>query len=151
MMENPQKIITLKKSLAYITHGNELLVFSQPEFPEAGIQVPKGTVDVGETPLQTVEREIIEETGLNTTIFQSFLGETYRDLSDYQKPIIEHRHFFHFILDGVKKDNWTHYELFDADSKAPILFSFFWLPIATAHTSLIADHGQLLHLLELNS
>jgi len=139
------EIKSVPKSLAYITHGSELLVFKQPDFPEAGIQVPKGTIDDGETPFQTIEREIVEETGLTDTEFVQFLGDTHRDMSDFDKSIIEHRHFFHFTLTGEKKNEWTHYELFDSDSKEPILFSFFWIPINNAPEILIADHGQFLH------
>jgi 8-oxo-dGTP pyrophosphatase MutT (NUDIX family) len=37
------------KVFAYITHQNRLLVFSHPDFSAAGIQVPAGTVESGET------------------------------------------------------------------------------------------------------
>ncbi len=38
------------KVYAYITHGHRLLVFSHRDFPEAGIQVPGGTMEEGEDP-----------------------------------------------------------------------------------------------------
>jgi len=41
----------------------ELLVF---QHPTAGIQLPAGTIDDGETPLQAVVREVFEETGLTS-------------------------------------------------------------------------------------
>jgi len=46
--------------------GRELLVFEHANMPEAGLQVPGGTVKVeaGETPLQAVAREVLEESGL---------------------------------------------------------------------------------------
>ncbi len=44
--------------------GRELLVFEHAGIPEAGLQVPGGTVEVGETPLQAVAREVLEESGL---------------------------------------------------------------------------------------
>lgn len=46
--------------------GRELLVFEHAGMPEAGLQVPGGTVKVeaGETPLQAVAREVLEESGL---------------------------------------------------------------------------------------
>lgn len=53
------------KVLAYITHGNRLLVFRHPHAPEAGIQVPAGTVEEGEDPGTAVLREAAEETGLD--------------------------------------------------------------------------------------
>lgn len=58
-----------EKVLAYITRRNsELLVFEHtPEYTDAGVQVPAGGVDVGETPEQAVTREVFEETGLRLT------------------------------------------------------------------------------------
>lgn len=44
--------------------GRELLVFEHAGMPEAGLQVPGGTVEAGETPLQAVAREVLEESGL---------------------------------------------------------------------------------------
>ncbi|MYI86806.1 MAG: NUDIX domain-containing protein [Dehalococcoidia bacterium] len=42
----------------------ELLVFEHAGIAEAGLQVPGGTVEGGETPLQAVSREVLEESGL---------------------------------------------------------------------------------------
>lgn len=36
------------KVAAYITQANWLLVFSEPDYPAAGIQIPGGTVEPGE-------------------------------------------------------------------------------------------------------
>jgi hypothetical protein len=40
----------IDKVFAYITHTDRLLVFSHPDFPEADIQVPAGTVKQDEPP-----------------------------------------------------------------------------------------------------
>jgi 8-oxo-dGTP pyrophosphatase MutT (NUDIX family) len=54
--------------LAYITRevesDLELLVFRHVHFPEAGVQVPGGTVDPDEEPEAAVWREVMEESGL---------------------------------------------------------------------------------------
>lgn len=50
-----------------------VLVFSHPHHPDAGIQVPAGTVKEGETPKEVVLREAIEETGLKELKIRSFL------------------------------------------------------------------------------
>lgn len=34
----------IRKVFAYITHGDEIVVFEEPDFPEAGTQVPGGTL-----------------------------------------------------------------------------------------------------------
>ena len=52
------------KVFAYLTHGHRLLVFRHADFPEAGSQVPAGTVQPDERPDEAVLREAYEETGL---------------------------------------------------------------------------------------
>ncbi len=51
-----------RKVLAYITRqrGNEtqLLVFEHLDFPDAGVQVPKGTVEPGEAIERAAQREV---------------------------------------------------------------------------------------------
>src|SRR5690348_18410922 len=68
----------MQKALAYITWGNTLLVFSHPDFPEAGIQVPAGTIEPGEEPEAGALREAFEETGLSGLALVAFLGEQMR-------------------------------------------------------------------------
>ena len=48
------------KVLAYITHGERLLIFSHPDCPEAGLQVPAGTLEPGEDPAEGAMREAWE-------------------------------------------------------------------------------------------
>jgi ADP-ribose pyrophosphatase YjhB (NUDIX family) len=54
----------IRKVFAYITQGNRLLVFRHADFPEAGLQVPAGTVRLDERPEDAVLREAFEETGV---------------------------------------------------------------------------------------
>ncbi len=54
----------VEKALSYITRGQRLLVFRQPDFPEQGVQVPGGSVELGEQPAVAALREAREETGL---------------------------------------------------------------------------------------
>jgi NUDIX domain len=49
------------KVFAYITHCNRLLVFVHPFAPEAGIQIPAGTIKANERPEEAVLREAFEE------------------------------------------------------------------------------------------
>jgi len=57
----------IAKVTAFVTRRREdiveLLVF---QHPTAGLQLPAGTIDDGETPLQAVVREVFEETGLTS-------------------------------------------------------------------------------------
>jgi len=52
--------------------GDELLLF---EHPHAGIQIPAGTLEPGETPEQAALREAYEETGLAELKVSRILGE----------------------------------------------------------------------------
>ena len=84
-------------AFAYITNRHRLLVFVHPFAPEAGIQVPAGTVPAHERPDEAVLREAFEETGLSDLIVDCFLGEHERDRSDFGKEKIHHRSFYHRI------------------------------------------------------
>lgn len=53
--------------------GHDLLLF---EHPFAGIQIPAGTVEPGETPAAAVIRETLEETGLVHVAIRQELGAT---------------------------------------------------------------------------
>ena len=133
------------KVFAYITHGDRLLVFSHPDSPEAGIQVPAGTLKDDERPEDGVMREALEETGLTKLTLVSFLGEVERDMSDFGLDEIHHRRFYHLRCDGDPPDAWRHFESDPSDgSAAPIAFEFFWAPMPDAIPDLIAGHGDML-------
>ncbi len=51
--------------------ARELLVFQHAGMPEASLQVPGGTVEQGETPIEAVAREVLEESGLPLDGWQS--------------------------------------------------------------------------------
>jgi 8-oxo-dGTP pyrophosphatase MutT (NUDIX family) len=65
----------LEKVTAFVTRrrpqGHELLLI---EHPFAGIQIPAGTVEDGETPEDAVRREAAEETGLSGIALRASLG-----------------------------------------------------------------------------
>ena len=56
--------VIIQKVAAYITCENQLLVFTHVDYPQAGIQVPAGTVAEQESLDDAVLREAFEETGL---------------------------------------------------------------------------------------
>lgn len=134
------------KVFAYITHCDRLLVFRHPDAPEAGIQVPAGTVEPGESFEAAVMREAYEETGLQELTRVAALGERVRDMSDAGRDEIHHRHFYHVRYDGVPRDTWRHNEHFASNARTaePIVFEFFWADLPDGVPDLIADHGTLL-------
>jgi 8-oxo-dGTP diphosphatase len=135
---------TKRKAFAYITKGTKLLVFKQPDSPEAGIQVPAGTIEEDEAPEDGVMREAWEETALEGLKRCCFLGEQIREMSDYGKQEIHHRYFYHLLCEDAP-ESWSHGEYSPSDEPEhnnKILrhrFDFYWLDLAEM-PELIAEH-----------
>ncbi len=125
------------KVFAYITHQQRLLVMEHPESPEAGIQVPAGTLEPGESPEAGVLREAWEE-NLRCV---ALLGEQIRDMSDFGLAQIHHRYFFHLICADPVTEQWRHYETHPSEGiAASIPFDFYWVNLPGSMPKLIADH-----------
>lgn len=136
-----------EKVYAYITQGDQLLVFRHVDAPEAGVQVPGGTVQPGESLPEAVLREAFEETGLAGLKIVSALGDTWYDVTEKGKPgEVHHRHYFHLRSAMQLPASWRHEERHSTGGGSPILFEFFWSLLANAPKVLIADMGALVHL-----
>lgn len=109
---------TIRKALAYITRGQELLIFRQPLFPEAGLQVPGGTIREGEEPEAAALREAIEETGLTDLEIMRFLGEQVREMTEAGRGEIHHRYFYQLTT----KDPRSEWEWHDEEIKIQLFF-----------------------------
>ncbi len=132
-----------EKVFAYITHGDNLLIFSHPDFPEAGLQVPAGTIEPGEDPHSAVLRETFEETGLINLTLKGFLGKCQYDMSSWGGARSQVRYFFHFEAEGDVPIKWRHAET-SGGKVAPIVFEFFWARLPDGVPELIAGHDQML-------
>ena len=133
----------VQKAFAYITHRNRLLVFEHPHHPEAGLQVPAGSVEEQEGCEAAVLREAWEETGLDGLTVVRFLGEQRRDMRAFGRQEIHERHFFHLAYTKTPPESWEHHELFGSDGDHH-LFRFFWVEL-DAVPPLIAGHDAFLH------
>jgi len=141
-----------EKVVAYITDGGKLLVFQHTRFPEAGIQVPAGTVEEGESLDEAVLREAWEETGLDNLQIRSYLGVREYDSSASGQSGIQRRHYFHLALSGEVPARWRHYEEHPSDgSTEPIEFELFWVKFPDGVPELAGGQGDLLHKLALVS
>ncbi|MBI1774677.1 MAG: NUDIX domain-containing protein [Proteobacteria bacterium] len=138
---------TARKVLIYPTHDKRLLAFRHPFHPEAGIQVPAGTIEDGEDPAGAAARELREETGLDGCRILGLLGE--RDYSWQAAEGLgrERRYFFHAAIEGPVSETWRHYERHASDGSGPIAFDFFWCDLRGAPPLLAWGHGDLLPVL----
>ena len=133
----------VQKALAYVTRGDDLLVFRHRDHPlhDVGVQVPAGTVRPGESPQQAVVREVVEETGLTSLQLVAALGAVDYDVRP-GRPEVHERHFFHFAAPPDSPHEWLWHEDHDG-LLPPTAFLYWWLPIDKGHV-LAAGMGALL-------
>jgi 8-oxo-dGTP diphosphatase len=134
---------TKLKVIAYIyrLQKSELLVFGHRDFPEAGIQVVGGTVEVNEDLKEALKREILEESGLNVEIAaMKKIGETEYLRKD--RPEINLRHYYEIEVKGLS-DSWSHTVQSDGEDDG-MIFNFYWLPVEVAKKTLEGNFGELL-------
>jgi 8-oxo-dGTP diphosphatase len=133
------------KVVAYITDGDRLLAFSHPHHPEAGIQVPAGTVEEDESPREAVLREAREETGLDDLEIRSYLGVREHNLSAHGRSEAGRQHFFHLAFCGEAPTRWRHYEMHPSEGDAEqIEFELFWVKFPEGVPELAGGQGALL-------
>lgn len=135
----------VRKAFAYITSGTRVLLFTHPDHPEAGIQVPAGTVESGETPADAALREAREETGLESLAPGRWLGRDVFDAHVIGRHELHDRWFWHIRAEGEVPEMWRHGEMFSANGSAEkIAFDFFWADLREPLPPLIADHDQFI-------
>ena len=132
-------VLVVNKVVAFITQAERLLVFDHVDFPEAGTQVPAGTLREQEPPDVGVMREAWEETGLDGLRLLRFLGEYDLRLSE---SLVHHRFVYHLEPTSPTPERWLHDELHDGLAK-PTKFSFRWVPMSNI-PQLFGEKGRLL-------
>ena len=139
---------TKRKVLAYITRGQgpdlELLVFTHRDHPEAGLQVPGGTVEEGEQLIDAMYREILEETGISSEDLS--LAENIHTYNYYpvQQETIHERTFFHLNYLGNQVE-WEHLVFCEGEDNG-LTFQFRWERVESLPL-LAGDQGAALGLL----
>ncbi|WP_435069403.1 NUDIX hydrolase [Haloplanus sp. C73] len=117
----------VEKVCAYITRGDgSVLVFDGPGHEDR--QVPKGTVEPGETPRAALYREVVEESGLATFEGVSHLvTDVWTRRESPPKRYV--RHFYHVPVHETR-DAWTHV-VTGSGAECGAEFSFSWLDLPT--------------------
>ncbi len=141
------------KVAAYITQADWLLVFSEPEYPAAGTQIPGGTIQPGEDPDSAVLREAEEESGLTGLRIRRYLGTRV-----YHLPLASgdsvtiHRRFYQLTYDGpIDANGWRHWEADPSDgSPEPIEFSLRWVKFPHEVPELSVGFGDMLPFIEMD-
>ncbi|MEZ4676238.1 MAG: NUDIX domain-containing protein [Caldilineaceae bacterium] len=139
----------LPKVVAYITRDTSqdlaLLVFRHPHHIDVPIQVPQGTVEQGESVINALWRELLEETGRTnyTLVCQLAKEPFYADWRDEWQE----RNVYHLMAPIDIQDHWTHI-VTDGGSDKGLCFEFFWLPLTEAKAKLHWSQNQWLGLLE---
>jgi 8-oxo-dGTP pyrophosphatase MutT (NUDIX family) len=141
-------LLVVEKVFAYITWEGRLLVFDHVAFPEAGTQVPAGTIIAGEPPVAAALREAREETGLAELSSPVYLGTTEFDARPC-KDETHRRHFFQLPLLGSAPERWRHFEPHASESgEEAIAFELYWVSLPVAAAQLAHGHGALLGVLK---
>lgn len=137
----------IEKVVCYVTRSRgaslDLLVFDHRDDPEAGTQVPAGTVDPGEAPDAAADRELFEETGLRDLPRLGML-----DARGWMNPASGNLHLrrvYHYHAEAAP-DAWDHVATGSSDENGKV-FRCRWLPIEEARRVLAGGFGRSIELL----
>jgi ADP-ribose pyrophosphatase YjhB (NUDIX family) len=133
-------ITHVQKACAYVTrNGSELLVFEGPGYD--GLQIPKGTIERGESPREALYREVIEESGVATLTRPQHLVTDVWKRRDSKRYV---RSFFHVRV-HEPRDEWTHTVTGTGDERGAE-FNCYWVDLP-ANGSFALDLDDYLHAL----
>lgn len=132
-----------RKVLAYIIRNDntQLLVFWHKHYPEAGLQVPAGTVEDGEEPLAALFREVDEESGLSQlTLIRHLATEPFYAEA---KAEWQERNVFHLQAPDNLPESWLHI-VKAGDEDEGLHFEFSWSSLSEAKATLSGGQGHWL-------
>ncbi len=142
-----QALAPLTKVLAYVTREvageRQLLVFRHRDYPKAGVQVPAGTVEDGESIESALLREVEEETGLSDLSIVRKLG--VYDWINPENGRLHMRHLFHLAAPPDASDSWQWIETSGGEvpDHEGYVFCFYWASLSD-EIELAGDQGDYL-------
>ena len=132
------------KVFAYIIRKKgdklEMLIFRHRDFPEAGLQVPAGTIENGEDKISALRREVQEESGLETFKQITFLGT--QQFIATSKQEIHHRFFYQMLIEDSIPDEFEHIVSGNGLDK-DLVFIYKWVEVLRL-PKLIAEHDHFI-------
>ena len=135
---------SIRKAYGYVTRIKDgkiqVLVFQHP-ISEAGIQIPKGTVNAEEDTYNAVIREVKEETGLMNFEVENLIAEDYWENDDGAV----HNRFFYKINVSSNLNEWD-YEPTGGGDEEGLTFHYFWIS-SKDEVELIRGQGDYLNLI----
>ncbi len=136
------------KVLCYVVRDRRLLVFRHRDHPDAGLQVPAGTLHPGEDPQAGAIRETEEETGRRGFAVVTKLGTYDHEFHDsfrgHARHELHERHVFHIGPPPDLPESWSHLA---EEGDGDFWFEFSWVPIGP-DLVLAGDQHALLGRLE---
>jgi len=134
----PKVLAYVVRTARTISGDRELLVHEHRDAPEAGVQVPAGSIEPGESPLDAVRRELSEESGLRFDAPPTLL-RVYRWHNEFTGRW-NRRHVFLFEADRPLPDRWDH-RITGRGEDREMIFCYRWLALHDAARVLCGDQG----------
>ncbi|UCH43095.1 MAG: NUDIX domain-containing protein [Dehalococcoidales bacterium] len=138
-----------QKVQCYITREHseslQVLVFEHVDYPEAGVQVPAGSIEPGETAEEAALREAWEESGIRELRVQRYIGKFHWWHAERRED--HERHVFQLTTPQTLPERWEHTVSAGAEDKG-IRFTCYWLDCAVAVQVLSGNQGDYLQYLE---
>lgn len=131
--------------LQHRSDGVYVLVFRHPL---AGNQLPKGTVDLGETPAVTAVRELHEETGLQGIVVRQ-IDFLVSYVPDDREPALWRNEWHIFLMDcpDAPQGEWDHAP-WGSPEEEELLFHCWWQKLGDPYQDYYPSFRRVLTMLE---